>query len=97
MIRKDRAAAIAYWLHTPKTTSIIPPKHEKDLSQQARWLKMKRIDYSFHKSDPDNSFGMYLGQHGDEFVVATQTLAWDLNGCEVFKSIDDLTQHWILD
>lgn len=98
MIRKDAAEAIKFF-HNAKTFGKrrVPKDYMDFGDDHTVGLCLKRQSYT-HQSDPDNSFGVYLGEHNEGFVVAVKALCEPkFTGCEIFSDLYDLQQEWRLD
>lgn len=99
MVRKDAQAASEYWMES----KVFAEKRSADGpfdygDNKTVGLHLKRNSFKFGESDPDNSFGVFLGHHNDGYVVGVKKI--DLSGfsaCEVFDSVGDLHAEWRLD
>jgi hypothetical protein len=108
MIRKDEEAAVAYLrncltiskqlVHHLAGGQRTPVSAFDYGDEQTVLLFLKRVDYEFDSGDIENSFGVYLGNHNDGYVVGIKKFLGDgLNACEVFDSIDEMKRYWRLD
>lgn len=99
MIRKDSVVALDYWVDSGvfgKKRTATGPFDYGDSATVG--LNLKRNSCEFGKSDPNDVFGIYLGQHPEGYVVGIKKL--DLTGfsaCEIFETIGDLHAEWRLD
>jgi len=93
--------AFAFAMATPVTGTIQQRIDRSDFGDaDSCWLKVRRIgrDYPFGDDVKDGDFGLYLGQHEGEYVVALQSiLPGDIIGCEHFDSLAQLRASWELD
>ena len=63
-------------------------------------LSLRRVGFSMSTPEfkPDDSFGVFLGEHPDGWVVAVKKFDYSgLAACEVHESLDSLKRHWELD
>lgn len=63
-------------------------------------LSLRRIGFSMSTPEfkPDDSFGVFLGEHPDGWVVAVKKFDYSgFAGCEVHESLDSLKRYWELD
>lgn len=60
-------------------------------------LKRKGID--IFEGNPNDKFGVYLGEHENKFVVGVNDIGskYKFNSCEVFDSEVEMKQTWVLD
>lgn len=98
MIRKDVDEAVKFFHISNIFKTRRVPKDSFDFGDdQTVGRCLKRQSYT-HQSDPDNSFGIYLGEHKEGFVVAVKALIEPkFTGCEIFSDLDELKQEWRLD
>lgn len=96
MIKKDADEAISYYMDSFIFKKPRNCLHKYDYGDiETVGVSLKRID---NKCPAKESFGFYLGEHKDGFVVLTGNLIEykDLF-CEVFESVDEMKSQWILD
>lgn len=62
-------------------------------------LCLKRVGFRIEKSDPNDSFGMFLGCYQTKYVVGVQQFGTRTKflKTEEFDSVDELKIYWQLD
>ena len=93
--------AIAFAVNTPRTGRLIRRRNRSDFGGfDSYLLALRRIgrDYPCGDDVKDGDFGLYLGPHGSDYVVALQSIfPADIIGCERFATLADLRANWELD
>lgn len=101
MIRKSAEDAANYWADSPVLGNKRSPNNRGDFGDNKTvGLSLRRIGFSMSNPEfkPDDSFGMFLGEHPDGWVVAIKK--FDYSGfaaCEVHPSLESLKMRWELD
>lgn len=97
----DRKQALAYFSATPATGdgSVARRSREDFGGPDSLRLHVRRRDIDHFKMDwVDGGYGLYLGRHGDKWVVGIKNLlATTLIGYVAYDSLDELKQNWELD
>lgn len=97
MVKGDQAQALQFQMDSPILRKPRPAKHKDDFGDQESvglCLKipgMKAMSLGFDR------FGTWLGRHGDKYVVGIVGPNRELTGCEIFDTLDEVHQRWILD
>jgi len=62
-------------------------------------LCLKRANINIFEGDPNNKFGIYLGEHDGKLVVGINDIfhRFQFNSCELFDSEEEMKNHWRLD
>ena len=102
MIKQSAADAAKYWLDSPVFGDKKSPNNRGDFGDDDTvGLNLRRIGLSFdlpQEFKPDESFGVFLGRHGDQWVVAVKKFDYSgMSGCELFDSLESLQRRWELD
>ena len=101
MIRKPAQDGAKYFLDSPVFGVKRSPQNKQDFGDpETVGLCLKRVGLHLGSTDysEDESFGKFLGEHPDGWVVAMDKLDWSgCSGCEVFPSLEALKQRWELD
>lgn len=101
MLKRSAEAALEYWADSPVLGNKRSPENRSDFGDSKTvGLSLRRIGFSMSSSEfkPDDSFGTFLGEHPDGWVVAIKK--FDYSGfaaCEVYPSLEDLQRRWELD
>lgn len=101
MIKKSAEDASRYWEDSPVFGNKRSPGNRMDFGdRETVGLSLRRVGFSMSTPEfkPDDSFGVFLGEHPDGWVVAVKK--FDYSGfaaCEVHESLDSLKRHWELD
>lgn len=96
MTKLDREQAIQLAQITQRPLEPRIPTGPHDYGDEATvGLQMKRNKYSLEGVGDD--FGMYLGQHGQGYVILVWGLFWNPVCAEVFPTLDDMKAEWRLD
>lgn len=96
--RKDRDAAIQYMQATKRPETRRTPTAADDFGDEMTvGLCVKRQSHNMATSDPNDSFGFYLGQHADGFVIGVHDLFFRPSAAEVYPTLEDLKADWRLD
>jgi hypothetical protein len=95
----DADQAYEYWLDSPIWGTKRPSKNDSDFGDtQTVGKHLKRSGLTFHQFEDNLDFGLYLGEHKGKWVVGIKNEDGSkLAGGEVFDSLSDLKQAWILD
>jgi hypothetical protein len=94
----DTADLINILLDTPFAQRF-SPKNEYDFGpSNTVWLRLKRAGKNTDQLNPMEDYGVYLGQHGDKFVVGISDFESG-RPCayEEFNDLAELKQVWMLD
>jgi hypothetical protein len=101
MIKKSAEAASEYWLDSPVLGNKRSPEDRFDFGDSKTvGLSLRRRGVTIGRSDiqPDDSFGMFLGQHPDGWVVAVKKFNFSgFSACEVHPSLESIKCNWELD
>lgn len=102
VIRKTEQEAMAYYMESPVFNAKRSPSNRSDFGdRETVGLNVRRVGFSdlLPKEFPmDHSFGVFAGQHGDEWVVVTKRFDYSgVSGAEVFPDLASLKQRWELD
>lgn len=98
-IRKSREEAIEYARNTRRPLETRVPTGPDDYGDVPTvGLQMKRNGFIVGATVPvDDSFGVYLGQHPDGFVIMIWDVFFRPIAAEVFQTIEDMKKDWSLD
>jgi hypothetical protein len=101
MIKKSAEDASLYWEDSPVFGTKRSPDNRGDFGdRETVGLSLRRVGFSMSTPEfkPDDSFGVFLGEHPDGWVVAVKKLDYSgFAGCEVYPSLEDLKMRWELD
>lgn len=103
MTFESKPAEVAYRYHidSPVFGNKKSPNSRGDFGgSDTVGLSLRRIGLSFDNPEykPDESFGKFLGQHDDGWVVGVSKFDYSgYSGCEIFPSLEDLKRRWELD
>lgn len=93
--------ALAFALATSMTGQLKPRQDRSDFGGEDSFLlKVRRIGRHYPCGDDvrDGDFGIYLGRHDGDFLVALQAIfPPDVIGYERFATLAALRAHWELD
>lgn len=76
------------------------PIHEWDFGDnETVHASLKRLDASFLKCNPDDSYGVYLGKIDGQYAVGVHRLGdkYNFTKVELFESTDEMYAEWMLD
>lgn len=76
------------------------PKSSVDFGdEETTLLCVKRKGVDIFEGDPNNKFGIFLGEHDGKLVVAINNIGKknSFNSCELFDNFAELVSNWILD
>jgi hypothetical protein len=67
--------------------------------EETRLYNMRRWHAVFCKCDPNNSYGVYLGEHDGKYVIGVHNVGdiYDFNSCEIYDSLDECKNEWMID
>lgn len=101
MICKTSEAASAYLQESPVFGNKRSPANRGDFGdRETVGLHVRRVGVSMSSPDfvPHDSFGIFLGEHEDGWVVAIKKFDYSgFSGCEVYPSLESLRRRWELD
>ena len=101
MTKKDAGEASKYAMESKLFGNKRSPAGRGDYGDdETVGLCLRRIGTNLcsHDFDKDDSFGRYLGQHPDGWVVGISKMDYSgWAGCEVFEDLDSLRRTWELD
>lgn len=101
---KRESANLAYesMLNLPIFVEKRVPKDALDFGdERTTLLSLKRRSYRIddNDADPNNCFGVYLGESDKGFAVGVHVLGskFTFTATEVFDTIDEMKAEWVLD
>ena len=100
MTRSDATLAYTALLDAPAFAEPRIPTDALDFGDsQTIMLSLKRRNTNIFEGDPNNKFGLFLGNHKDKFVVGIHNLGNKLNfnATESFESLEEMKSEWQLD
>lgn len=101
VIRKSSEDAARYWSDSAIFGSKRSPENRSDFGDNKTiGLSLRRIGFNIDNKefDPDDSFGLFLGQHTDGWIVAIKKFDFSgFSSCEVHQSLESIQRKWELD
>ena len=101
MIKKSNDDAARYWEDSPVLGNKRSPENRSDFGDNKTvGLSLRRIGVSMNSPEfkPDDSFGLFLGEHPDGWVVAVKKFDYSgFSSCEVHPSLESIKRFWELD
>lgn len=62
-----------------------------------KMIHLKRVGKDINSANFLKDYGVYLGQHGSQFVVGIKGNDSGLASCEMFDSLEELKTEWQID
>jgi len=104
MVRESKIDAENYLMKIIERRSGIienrVPNSQDDFGdEKTTLLCLKRKGLNVFEGNPNDKFGIYLGEHENKFVVAVNDIGnkYSFNSCELFDSEVEMKENWILD
>lgn len=76
------------------------PKSSVDFGdEETTLLCVKRKGINIFEGNPNDKFGIFLGEHEGKLVIAINDIGKinSFNSCELFDNFAELVSNWILD
>ena len=101
IIRKSAEDAAQYWSDSSIFGSKRSPENRSDFGDNKTvGLSLRRIGSNIDnkESNPDDSFGLFLGKHQDGWIVAIKKFDFSgFSACEIHQSLESVQRKWELD
>ena len=75
----------------------IPQDREDWGDEETVGLMLKRRDFNWNTSAPNDSFGTYLGKNDNKYVVLQLSLFYQPSGELAYDSVESMKAEWVLD
>ena len=96
MIKGNRQIAYNYYISSPILKATREIKNASDWGDQATvGIQLKRMGATVYSSD--TSFGVYLGKHNNEWIIAIYEKDYKLGSCEIWDDYDAMRTAWEAD